>query len=90
MTTTLSRQSDVYGRLRTARNWGLAIVLPHKPAHKTVFGSMALRSEMVISLVIYIFAVMGTEVLLSCSKKQWILSREFSPDLHILFLHNQF
>ena len=39
---------------------------PQVQMYNTVFGSVVLRSEMVISLVIYFFALMGTEVLLSC------------------------
>lgn len=51
---------------------------------------VVVRSFVIISLVIYVFALMETEVLLSCSKKQWILSGEFSFTLQILFLLNRF
>jgi len=36
--TTFSRHSNIHGRLRTARNWGLAVAVPHKQMYETVFG----------------------------------------------------
>jgi len=36
VTSALSRHSDVYGWFRTARNWGLAVGVPHKQMNVTI------------------------------------------------------